>query len=379
MTIQGEHTTRTALGFVMLALLITASAFGTTMAATHPPPSAKPDSEVQLTSTLAFHIDPRFSPDGRSIAYASNQSGSYSIWTMTADGREQTEVTSLPGEEVMPTWSPDGNRIAFLWKHGAFSDLCIVSVNVDAQACATKGAHVRNLAWNPNGSVIAYDAGNGTIRLYNTASGADTVFPFGARVRDPDFGPSSVLYFSARSDQGDYIWKAALDGGGSERLSHTGSDIEPHVSPSGGRVMYLTNLSGRYEPWLIDTETGISRYLFDTPDLAPSYTFPSPPLMANGTVPSWGPNGTSVLFIADSLGTGTLYLVTMDFTVTLSTLTVQGRTFVINVYNKVPIPSPVVDAQWSPRGDAVVETTVSGAAQLLLLRNGPPVSPGYGG
>ena len=365
----------------MLALLVTASAFGTTMAFTQPPPAVTARNEVLLTNSMASHAEPRFSPDGRYIAYTSNQSGSYAIWTMTTDGRRQQELTSMAGEEVMPSWSPGGDRIAFVWRPSCFSDLCVTSVNVDDQVCATAGGHVRNFAWSPDGSLIAYDAGNGTIRFYNSTSGTSTPFPFGARARHPSFGNSpDTLYFTAYSGQGDYIWRANINGSDPQRLSHTGSDIEPQVSPSGDRLMYLTNLSGSYEPWLVDFKTGVSVYLFNTPDLTPAYTFPDPPLLTNGTVPTWGPNGTTILLISGSDGEGgTLYLVTMDFKVTLGQLhSVQDNTFVINVYNRVPISSPVVDAQWSRSGDAVIQTTVSGVEQLLLLRNGPPVRAGYG-
>ena len=372
---------RKVLGIALLALLVTASAFATTMAVTKPPPSARPSSEVQLTDGLASHVEPRFSPDGRQIAYSSNQSGSFRIWTMSSDGRKQTEVTSLPGDQVMPGWSPDGSRIAFIWKHGSFSDLCIVSVSVDEQECATKGASVQNFAWSPMGDVIAYDAGNGIIRLFNTTSGSDVVFPFASPVRDPDFGPSpSTLYFSGQTGQGDYIWRANTDGRDPERLSQTGSDVEPQVSPSGDRVIYLTNLSGRYEPWLIDLVSGTSVYLFNFPHVS-FYTIPEGPHLASDTFPSWGPNGTNILLISSMNGSrGRLYLVTLNFPVKLTLPPLpQGTTSVLNVFNMVPLAGPACDVQWSPRGDVVVETAISGSTQLFLLQNGPPVKVGYGG
>ena len=77
---------RKALGSFMLALLVTASAFGTTMVLTAPPHSAKPSNVVQLTSGPAESIEPAFSPDGRYLAFSYNRAGSYDIWLVREDG-----------------------------------------------------------------------------------------------------------------------------------------------------------------------------------------------------------------------------------------------------------------------------------------------------
>lgn len=378
---------RGALGSIVLGLLITVSAFGTTMVITQPPLPSKPNNEIQLTFGTGAHSEPRFSPNGMFVAYSSNESGSYSIWTMAADGRKQTRVTSMPGDQLMPSWSPDGTRIAFLWKHDAFSDLCVTTLKEDDQECLTSEARVQNFAWSPNDSALAYDAGNGTIRILNLTSGVDTSFPFRGHISDPAFGPaSSTLYFSLRTTKGDYIWNASIDGNNGRQLSWEGSDVEPQVSPTGIYLMYLTNLTGRYEPWLVDLFTGENTYLFNRPDLTPAYTFPNAPLLASGTIPSWGPKGSSMLFISSENGTeGNLYLVTLNVPVDLNQANPPSpsgfvRTiYDLNVYNRVPVPGLISDAQWSHSGNVVIQANVSGFEQLLVLQNGPPVKVGYGG
>lgn len=56
---------------------------------------------------------PSFSPDGQSIAFASDRSGNFEIYVMNVDGSEQTRLTTSSAEDTYPTWSPDGSRIAF--------------------------------------------------------------------------------------------------------------------------------------------------------------------------------------------------------------------------------------------------------------------------
>jgi Tol biopolymer transport system component len=253
----------------------------------------------------------------------------------------------------------------------------------DSSYCVTDESHVRDYSWSPSGLLLAYDVGNGTIRLHNMTSGIDTAFPYEGYARDPTFGASSnTLYFSAATTQGDFIWNATIGGNRVKQLSWEGSDIEPSVSPSGNYLMYLTNLSGRYEPWIVNLATGINIYLLNRPDLGLSYVFPRAPLMANGTIPSWGPSGNNILFISNDNGSsGTLYLVTLDVTVDLSQVFTFPMSMVLglNVYNEVPLGALVSDAQWSPTGNVVVETSVSGFQQLIVLENGPPVHVGYGG
>jgi serine/threonine protein kinase len=56
---------------------------------------------------------PQFSPDSSRLAFYSNRSGKYEIWTIGVDGHGLAQETSLPGKLVTtPLWSPHGDRLA---------------------------------------------------------------------------------------------------------------------------------------------------------------------------------------------------------------------------------------------------------------------------
>ncbi len=72
---------------------------------------------TRLTTGPAFDMQPRFSPDGKRIAFTSDRGGLFNIWVMDADGQKPTAVSREEKWWVnSPTWAPDGDFI-FARKH----------------------------------------------------------------------------------------------------------------------------------------------------------------------------------------------------------------------------------------------------------------------
>jgi Tol biopolymer transport system component len=380
-----SHTSNASLRSVswfLLALLITTGAVVVTWKL--PAPEAVGiATEMQLTHNNAAHLDPVFSPDGRYIVFSSNQSGSFDIWLITIDGGQDIRLTSLKGDERFPEFGSNGGTISFVWKHEPFSDLCLLKTANGNVKCVTDKAHVGDYAWSGDGRTIAYDDMiEGDVHLYDTVKDEDSIFPFNATVKQPDFGIGlDILYFAAKGGEGFDIWSANIDGSNPRRLSWLDSDARPQVSPRGDRVVYLTNYSGRDEPWLVNVDGESNQYLFPIyanyrkdPSLVSSQ-FPPPPPLAPRTILRWSPNGTQILMISSqNRAEGTLFLVTLDFPVNL-----QGRQYSLNIFNRVPLKISVLDVQWSPDGkNAVVVSEDSGYAQLFLVQIGRATPIGYG-
>jgi Tol biopolymer transport system component len=71
-----------------------------------------------IAGGMAFDSQPKFSPDGKWIAFLSDREGSENIWVMHPDGTEVKQVSKDPNNEfASPSWSPDGNYI-FVSKAG---------------------------------------------------------------------------------------------------------------------------------------------------------------------------------------------------------------------------------------------------------------------
>ena len=65
-----------------------------------------------VTQGMAFDGQPRFSPDGQSIAFVSDRSGGDAVWTISLDGSDTTRITRGENSSYQsPEWTPDGDYV----------------------------------------------------------------------------------------------------------------------------------------------------------------------------------------------------------------------------------------------------------------------------
>ena len=64
----------------------------------------------RLTDNLVTDFAPKFSADGRKIAF---QRADQHLWTMDADGANERQLTTGGGTNTPGSWSPDGREIVF--------------------------------------------------------------------------------------------------------------------------------------------------------------------------------------------------------------------------------------------------------------------------
>ncbi len=67
----------------------------------------------QLTSNASYDYSPIWSPDGKSLAFASDRYGNFDIFTVSPDGGVPFRVTTHSAKETPWTFTPDGKRILF--------------------------------------------------------------------------------------------------------------------------------------------------------------------------------------------------------------------------------------------------------------------------
>jgi tricorn protease len=129
--------------------------------------------DITRTSGVAERM-PAWSPDGKQIAYWSDQSGDYELWIAPAGKEnEAKQLTNYgPGYRYRPFWSPDNKKIAFIDQAAKIWILDIDSrktVAVDQALHYLHGAcEGFTVSWSPDSKWITYsrDLENGHEAVY---------------------------------------------------------------------------------------------------------------------------------------------------------------------------------------------------------------------
>jgi tricorn protease len=67
----------------------------------------------KLTSAKGHELFPKFSPDGKSIAFSGNYDGNIDVYVIPTGGGIPKRLTHHPEDDVVVDWHPDGKNILF--------------------------------------------------------------------------------------------------------------------------------------------------------------------------------------------------------------------------------------------------------------------------
>jgi Tol biopolymer transport system component len=110
---------------------------------------------TQVTFSSGLDVFASLSPDGKSVAYSSDQSGSFEIYIkQLAPGGGELQLTNDGEQNLKPSWSPDGQRIAYQSKKRG--GIWVVSSFGGAPKQLTETGS--SPAWSPDGSLIAFQS-----------------------------------------------------------------------------------------------------------------------------------------------------------------------------------------------------------------------------
>jgi dipeptidyl aminopeptidase/acylaminoacyl peptidase len=243
----------------------------------------------QLTKGERSSSSPRWSPDGKRLAYISSQEGGPQIWTMDVQSGETKKITSISTGASDPVWSPDGRYFAFVSDifPECTTDECNKERDEKMEASKVKAKISERLLfrhWNSwkegkRTHVFVVSADGGSARDMTPGDYDAPPFSLGGPT-DYAFSPDSKeLAFARNTDKveatstnGD-IFIVAVEGGEARRIteSNRGGDLSPQYSPDGRYIAYRSQEragfeSDRWRLMLYDRKAGQSRELLQNFD-----------------------------------------------------------------------------------------------------------------
>jgi tricorn protease len=177
-------------------------------------PAEKGDARNLTNTPGVMERDPAWSPDGKSIAYFSDEAGEYALHVRPQSGTGDVVKIPLgasPSIYFSPRWSPDSKKIAFTDSH--LSLWCVdletkKPVKVAQDRYWSRSADIFQASWSPDSKWLAYAKRLpnylGAIFLYSVGDGTTVQVTDGmSDARTPVFdADGKYLYFTASTDAG---------------------------------------------------------------------------------------------------------------------------------------------------------------------------------
>jgi Tol biopolymer transport system component len=217
-----------------------------------------PDGKTKpLRASLAGYLNPRFSSDGRRIAFEI-ANGPYDVWVYEWERDTTLRLTSDPGQDGHPAWTPDGKRIAFSSQRGDKSTSNLWWQRADGADEPQRLTESKNpqtyMSWHPSGKFLAFEETQLQTALdimilpmsgdesTGWNPGKPTEFLGGSGQQyAPAFSPDGrwLAYTSTESTQ-DEVYVRPFPGPGSKWQISTTGGMFPTWSKNGKELFYRT-------------------------------------------------------------------------------------------------------------------------------------------
>jgi serine/threonine protein kinase/Tol biopolymer transport system component len=248
-------------------------------------------SQNRVIATQGTNDAAQLSLDGRQIVFGSQRTGRLEIWKSNADGSDPVQLTFFGGHAGTPRWSPDGKWIAFDYRPENHSHVYLIDAEGRNLHMVVSGDYENGAAsWSRDGASI-YFASNRTgeweVWRREFASGRETQMTHHGGMAAFESFDWKTLYYSKLEGAG--VWSVPVAGGEEQRITQA-----PHLGYWGH---FAVTEAGLY---LVDADAEpgptIMYYDFQTRRIKPVLVLKQDPLPWTANL-SASRDGRTLLFV----------------------------------------------------------------------------------
>lgn len=216
-------------------------------------------SPVAVTGNQSINLSPRWSPDGRMIAYTSYRNGNPDLFVLNFDSGRRDVLSAQRGLNVTPAWSPDGQWLTFAMSAGGGTNLFLIPKGGATPKALTTGPAISvSPSFSPNGRQIAFNSDRGgTPQIYIMdvdGTNLHRVTFQGNYNSSPRWSPrGEKIAFMCRLG-GNQICLINPDGTGLQQLTSLGSNEDPTWSPDGRHIAFTSTRMGRRDIFVMHAD-----------------------------------------------------------------------------------------------------------------------------